>query len=165
MKRVEGKKMADQDSVAPSTSPGSPPIECGLAVVHPWLCDVMGHLTTRHYMAMFDDASYQFLSIIGYDARAASEQRWGWADVRHEINYISELAAGAVVRIEGWAKARGRSSITLEFQLMDRSDGRVCATLEAKIVCFDLEARRSRPLPPHIADTLAVMLNNGAKAT
>ena len=32
------------------------PIDCGLAVVHPWLCDAMGHLTTRHYLGMFDDA-------------------------------------------------------------------------------------------------------------
>ena len=28
------------------------------AVVHPWLCDMMGHLTTRHYVGMFDDAAY-----------------------------------------------------------------------------------------------------------
>ena len=30
-------------------------------VAHPWLADVMGHMTTRHYVAMFDDASYHFL--------------------------------------------------------------------------------------------------------
>jgi acyl-CoA thioester hydrolase len=146
------------------TTPGSAPIECGLAVVHPWLCDVMGHLTTRHYMAMFDDATYQFLAVIGYDPKAASEERWGWADVRHEINYLSELAAGAVVRVEGRAKARGRSSITVEFRLIDRSDGRVCATLEAKIVCFDLEARRARPLPPTITDALSVLFGLSTKA-
>jgi acyl-CoA thioester hydrolase len=135
------------------------PVECGLAVVHPWLCDIMGHLTTRNYMAMFDDANYQFLSIIGYDAGAALKERWGWADVRHDINYISELPAGAIVRLDGRAKACGRSSITVEFRLMDRSDGRVCATLEAKIVCFDLEARRSRPIPPAIVEALFVLFD------
>jgi acyl-CoA thioester hydrolase len=138
--------MSSKDTEARSRTPSSAPIECGLAVVHPWLCDVMGHLSTRNYMAMFDDATYQFLSIIGYDARMASEQHWGWADVRHEINYISEIAAGAVLRVEGRAKAY------------------VCATLEAKIVCFDLEARRARPPPPYIADAFSALLDAGSQA-
>ena len=30
-------------------------------IVHPWLCDVMGHMNVRHYMGMFDDASLQLL--------------------------------------------------------------------------------------------------------
>ena len=33
------------------------------SVAHPWMCDVLGHLTTRHYVAMFDDAAYH-LSLI-----------------------------------------------------------------------------------------------------
>jgi len=38
-------------------------------VAHPWLCDSMGHLTSRHYVAMFDDASYHFFRLVfGYDA-------------------------------------------------------------------------------------------------
>ena len=32
------------------------------SIVHPWLCDVMGHMNVRHYMSMFDDASYQLLA-------------------------------------------------------------------------------------------------------
>lgn len=36
-------------------------------VVHPWLCDAMGHLTTRHYLAMFDDAIYHlYQQVFGY---------------------------------------------------------------------------------------------------
>jgi len=31
-------------------------------IVHPWLCDVMGHMNVRHYIGMFDDASYQLLA-------------------------------------------------------------------------------------------------------
>jgi acyl-CoA thioester hydrolase len=30
-------------------------------VMHPWMCDAMGHLTTRFYLALFDDASYHLL--------------------------------------------------------------------------------------------------------
>ena len=31
------------------------------SVAHPWMCDVLGHMTTRHYVAMFDDAAYHML--------------------------------------------------------------------------------------------------------
>ena len=31
-------------------------------VVHPWFCDVMGHMNVRHYVGMFDDACFQLLA-------------------------------------------------------------------------------------------------------
>lgn len=122
-------------------------VACGLGVVHPWLCDAMGHLTTRHYLGFFDDASYQLMAELGYDSEAGQVAQQGWADVRHEIDYRAELAVGALVRIDGRVVALGRSSITTELRLFARSDDRLCAALTARTVCFDLAARRSRPLP------------------
>ncbi len=124
-----------------------PPVDCGFTVVHPWLCDAMGHLTTRHYLGMFDDASYHLFATLGYDPGAGAAVNQGWADVRQEIEYHSELAAGALVRIDGRVTAIGRSSITTEYRMFARADDRLCATLVGRTVCFDLEARRSRPLP------------------
>ena len=34
-------------------------------VAHPWLCDALGHLNTRNYHAMYDDALFVLLAIIG----------------------------------------------------------------------------------------------------
>ncbi len=124
-----------------------PAIEVGLCVVHPWLCDAMGHLTTRHYMGFFDDASYQLFAALGFDPRQGAVDGIGWADVRHEIEYRGEVAAGAVLRIEGRITRLGNSSLSHEYALLDRATGDVCATLVAQTVCFDLHQRRSRPLP------------------
>lgn len=124
-----------------------PSIDCGFTVVHPWLCDAMGHLTTRHYLGMFDDASYHLFASLGYDPTAGAADHQGWADVRQEIEYHSELAAGALVRIDGRVTAIGRSSITTQYRMHARADDRLCATLVGRTVCFDLAARRSRPLP------------------
>lgn len=134
-------------------------IEVGLGVVHPWLCDAMGHLTTRHYMAMFDDASYHLLARLGYDPGIASVQGWGWADVHHEIDYFSELSAGALVRIEAHISAISRSSIMAEYRLNDRADGRICAALKARTVCFDLGKRKSRELPSFIREHAALLFD------
>jgi acyl-CoA thioester hydrolase len=124
-----------------------PDLECGLAVIHPWLCDAMGHLTTRNYLAIFDDAAYQLFAMLGHDAKAATAASLGWADVRHEIEYLGELQTGAVVRVTGRVVAVGLKSVTCDYQLLDRSGDRLCATLKAKTACFDLQARRARPLP------------------
>ncbi|MES1972052.1 MAG: acyl-CoA thioesterase [Pseudomonadota bacterium] len=132
-------------------------ILCGFGVVHPWLCDAMGHLTTRHYLGFFDDASYQLFAALGHDAEAGKIAQQGWADVRHEIDYRAELAAGALVRIDGRVVALGRSSITTELRLLARSDDRLCATLLARTVCFDLAARRSRLLPEALVEQATVL--------
>jgi acyl-CoA thioester hydrolase len=126
-------------------------VECGLAVVHPWLCDAMGHLTTRHFLGMFDDAAYQLFMTFGYDPVVAAEEKWGWADVRHEIDYRAELVAGAVVRIDGRVSALGRSWVQTEYRLFDRATGVLSAQLSGRTVCLDLAARKSRPLPPSIS--------------
>lgn len=134
-------------------------VTCGLAVVHPWLCDAMGHLTTRHYLAMFDDAAYHLFAEIGHDTAAASRDKQGWADVSHHLQYLAELHAGAAVRIEGRVTAIGRSSIQTHYAMLDRDTGRICATLDATTVCFDLNARKSRPLPPSIGARAAALFN------
>lgn len=122
-------------------------VTCGLAVVHPWLCDRMGHLTTRHYMGMFDDASYQLFAMLDPEADTSESAEQGWADIRHEIAYFNELGVGALVRIEGQVTALGRTSIGTEYRMVRQSDHRLCATLAAKTVCFDLVARKAAPLP------------------
>ena len=48
-------------------------MECYRGVVHPWLCDAMGHMTTRHDMAMFDDGSYHLLAALGFEPRHLAE--------------------------------------------------------------------------------------------
>ena len=69
-----------------------------LGVVHPWMCDQMGHLNVRHYAAMFDDASFQFLGRI-CPSEVNREAGLGWADVRCEIDYKHETPVGTLLTI------------------------------------------------------------------
>jgi acyl-CoA thioester hydrolase len=139
-------------------------IQCGLAVVHPWLCDAMGHLSTRHYLGMFDDAAYQLFGSLGYDPKAAVSEGWGWADVRHEIDYRAELGAGAVVHILGRVTALGRTSVTVEYCLVDRHEDRLCAQLTARSVCFDLRERKAMPLPAALAAEATALFGLAARS-
>lgn len=116
-------------------------------VAHPWQCDVMGHLTTRFYLEMFDDASYHFLyTVFGWTISAHESQKYGWADVRHVIEYKAEVSAGDVLEIRATLQKIGTKSFTVLFEMVDLVKSEISATLESVCVFFDLEARRSIPL-------------------
>ena len=126
-------------------------IECYRGVVHPWLCDAMGHMTTRHYVAMFDDASYHLLAAIGFDPALLAEGV-GFADVRMTISYRAELAAGALVVVRGDVTALGQRSMTALYRMENLHTGAVAAEMESVTVQFDLAARRAIPLRPEIRE-------------
>jgi len=115
-----------------------PGIETYVGVVHPWMCDTMGHLNVRHYVAMFDDASFQLLGRVA-DPRAMPTL--GWADVRMEIDYLHETAVGTLVTVRTMVVKVGRSSLTYLHEMRDTLDGVLHARMRTVTVRFDLQAR------------------------
>lgn len=111
-----------------------------VGVAHPWMCDAMGHMNVRYYMAMFDDASFQLL---GKLTGVEKDKSIGWADVRHEIEYRHETSAGTLLTIRSKVVRVGRSSITYRHSLCDSLDGELHAEATVTSVRFDLVARRS----------------------
>ncbi len=113
-------------------------------VAHPWECDVMGHLTTRFYMAMFDDASYHFLyQAFGLSPGAGDGEGLGWADVRMVIEYQAEVAAGDLLEIRGGLKKIGGKSATVFYEMFNLTRNERAATLEVVTVLFDTVARQA----------------------
>ena len=86
-------------------------IETGRAVVHPWLCDSMGHLNTRHYAAMFDDASFHLLGALAGPAEGETLGR-GWADVRHVHEFRREARAATLLVTRSAVTRIGTKSLT-----------------------------------------------------
>ena len=114
------------------------------AVAHPWECDVIGHLTTRFYVAMFDDASYHFLfAVFGWSGSTDETGEIGWVDVRHVIEYQAEVSAGDVLEIRASLVKIGTKSITARYQMINLGKDEVAATLECIYVLFDMQARAS----------------------
>jgi len=106
----------------------------------------MGHLNVRHYVAMFDDANTHFLASLGWHPDDIRANRRGWADVRAEIDYEAEVAAGALVEIVCGVSRVGNKSLTLVAEMLARPGGQVQARMRATLVRFDLEARQAIPL-------------------
>jgi acyl-CoA thioester hydrolase len=124
-------------------------IECYRGVVHPWLCDAMGHMTTRHYVGMFDDAGYHLLAALGFTA-AHIETGVGFADVRHVITYQAELRVGELLLIRCGVLRVGQKSLTALYRMEALESGATAAEMEVVMVQFDLKKRQSMPVVPEI---------------
>ncbi len=117
-------------------------------VAHPWQCDVMGHMTTRHYTAMFDDASYHFLHhLFGWIGATDDNGELGWVDVRHTINYDAEVKAGDLLEVRAELVKVGGKSMTVSYEMFNLGSEEVAATLESVVVLFDLTARLAVTIP------------------
>jgi acyl-CoA thioester hydrolase len=129
-------------------------IETFRGVVYPWHCDHQGHMTTMHYVGMFDAAFWHLLSAQGFTRAYLAERKTGFADVRDTIEYRAELPVGSPLAIESGLIKVGTTSVVSFNRMRETETGEIAATSEKVTVYFDLEARRKTPLP---ADLRAVM--------
>jgi acyl-CoA thioester hydrolase len=120
-------------------------------VAHPWTCDVLGHMTTRFYVAMFDDASYHFLhQVFGWKGNQDDAGKLGWVDVRHVVDYQAEVAAGNLLEVRAGLKKIGTKSITVVYEMLNLSTGDIAASQISTSVLFDLQDRVGVVIPDEI---------------
>jgi acyl-CoA thioester hydrolase len=130
------------------------------AVVHPWTCDIMGHLNTRYYAALFDDANYIVLREL--ESRAGEESvLLGWADAKNEIEYLNEIKAGSIVHLDSGIRRIGTKSLTVVTEMHTKERVHVCARMCAIIARFNLAERRAIPLSQDIKVAAASWLEDG----
>jgi acyl-CoA thioester hydrolase len=115
-------------------------LETYRGVAHPWLCDSMGHMNTRHYAAMFDDASFHLLGVLG-GLTALANDGFGWADVRHLHEFKHEVESGALIVIRSTLTRIGTKSITYRHEMRGVEADLLHATSEIVSVQFDLRKR------------------------
>ena len=128
-------------------------------VAHPNMCDIMGHMTTRYYVAMFDDASYHFLfKAFGWAGDHAQTEGVGWADVKHVIDYADEVGAGDLLEISAQLEKIGGKSITVSYSMFNISRNNLAATLQSTSVYFDLTARKAIPITNAMRDQASTYL-------
>ncbi len=124
-------------------------------VVHPWHHDQFGHMNVRWYGHLFDDAVFHLYAEAGIGA-AAMEAEHGIHTVsaNASTNFIKELKAGDLVRIEGGVSRIGTKSVTITLRMRHVDTGAVHATYDLVEVGFDPKTRQAAALPQAIRDRL-----------
>jgi len=108
------------------------------------MCDILGHMTTRHYVAMFDDSAYHmFYTVFGWTGSSDAENKIAWADVQHVIDYKAEVSVGDILEIDAKLTKIGNKSITILYEMKNLGKNEVAATLKCICVLFDLHTRKS----------------------
>ena len=131
------------------------------SVAHPWMCDVLGHMTTRHYIAMFDDAAYHMLyEVFGWTGSSDDDNKIAWADVNHTIDYKAEASAGDILEIEAKLIKIGNKSITMYYEMKNLGKNEVAASLQVISVLFDLELRESVVISEELKQLASKHLDN-----
>ncbi len=123
-----------------------------------WL-DLNGHVNVRHYLELFDAASWPMLAEFGLDARTFTERRQGLFDLEHHLWYLSELHVGDAVTVHHRFVSRSIKRYHGVMFAVDRTRGRLASVFEYVSSGADLEARRTAPLPPEFAAVLDRMID------
>jgi acyl-CoA thioester hydrolase len=115
------------------------------AVIHSWHCDAMGHLNTRFYVGIFDDANYVLITNLAARAREVAGNLW-WVDVRNEVDFLAETRAGTVVHVFAAIRRIGTKSVTIAAEMRPADSDAPCARMVAVMARFDLSGRHAVPL-------------------
>jgi acyl-CoA thioester hydrolase len=116
--------------------------------------DLNGHVNVRHYLELYDAASWPMLEQFGLDERIFLERRQGLFDLEHHLWYRAELHVGDLVSVHSRFVARSVKRFHGVMFIVNRTRSQLASAFEYVSTGADLEARRTAPLPERFAAEL-----------
>ena len=115
-------------------------------VVHPWMCDAMGHMNNAVYATMIEQARLAFLTPNGAPVESMILARL-------EIDFRSPVELGETIEIAVTPARVGTKSFDLDYVL--RAADRVVAEAKTVLVAYDYATGSSVELPDEWKERLA----------
>jgi acyl-CoA thioester hydrolase len=119
-------------------------------VVHPWHCDIMGHMNVVWYVSKFDEASWQLASMLGLTNSYFIKKHMGIAALQQNITYKSEIVAGSAVTIRSGVFDIKEKVVRFIHEMRNDTTGEVAAVMLLTAVHFNTRKRKSCPFPKEI---------------
>ena len=115
--------------------------------VYPWHCDHVGHMNVMWYSGKFDEATWNFFTLLGITPAFLRTSARGMAAVEQRIAYQRELLAGDVVAVRsGTIEIRDRV-IRFVHQMHNAATGDVAAVVLNTAVHLDAGTRKATAFP------------------
>lgn len=121
-----------------------------VGVVYPDQADHMGHMNVRHYVSIFDQATWVFFARMGITGRYMRESGAGMAAVSEHLEYKQEVFPGDTIAVYTELMQVSNSSCHFKHTMTRDIDREVVATAELTGVHMDRSAHKSRPFPPEV---------------
>ena len=120
------------------------------SIVLPKHCDHYGHMNVRFYAEHFDDGGFQMWQAAEVKQSELTRDGMGIVVANISIDFIHEITAGQLMEIRGaWIRVGGKS-LTHEQRMFEADSGTLCAIQTTVEVAFDMNRRKSAPLPEDI---------------
>lgn len=125
--------------------------------------DAMGHMNVRWYMALYDQATWDFFETIGMTPDYFETQNAGAFALRQFIQYFSEIRAGQTAGVR--TRVLGRTDKRFHFMhfMINETTGQVASSFESMGTHADLKQRRSAPFPAFIAEKIDTLIGRDSR--
>jgi acyl-CoA thioester hydrolase len=127
-------------------------------VVRTEQCDLMGHMNVMWYVGKFDEASWQLFAGMGLNRSRMLKENRGIVGLEQHIEYKRELRAGDVVTVRSALIEVKDKVVRLTHEMTNDETGEVAAIMQLVCVYFDMEFRKSLPLPQDIRERAIRMI-------
>jgi acyl-CoA thioester hydrolase len=119
-------------------------------VVHPWHCDIMGHMNVVWYVSKFDEASWQFASMLGLNNTYFIKKHMGIAALQQNITYKSETVAGNAITVRSGILEIKEKVVRIIHEMRNDTTGEIAAVMVLTAVHFNTRKRKSCPFPKDV---------------
>ncbi len=114
--------------------------------------DALGHVNNAVFLTFLESARIAYwLELSGRSGLAGMDMILA----RVEIDYRSQAGYRDKLEVGVRVAAVGRSSVTMEFRIVERETQRLVAESRNVMVYYDYAANRSLPIPDQLRDKLA----------
>jgi acyl-CoA thioester hydrolase len=127
--------------------------------VYPSQCDHMGHMNVAHYVAKFDEATWQLFAMLGLTRSRLQAEKRGMAGVEQHIEYKRELFAGDVVTVTSAIREVRDKVLRFEHEMRNDATGEIAAKTILVAVHLDTMKRRAQPFPDDVREKARAMLD------
>jgi len=126
--------------------------------VQPSELDIFGQVALPHYILRFSAANGHTTAALGMTPGYMRDRRRGFSTFEFQLALAGTLRPGDPVRVRSAPLHVGRSSMRLLHVMTNERSGERVASLEQLGVHFDMDARRSTPLPDALRDKAKALL-------
>ncbi|MDX1485822.1 MAG: thioesterase family protein [Alphaproteobacteria bacterium] len=138
-------------------------METNRAVVFPAQCDHLGHMNVRYYAHIFDDASFHCWANIGINFEDMHAQGAVTVVAHTATDFIREVVAGSLVRVESAFVKLGTKSATYHQRLINAETGVLHARQRQVEAFINFESRKSVAIPDAFRDKITAALVEDAE--
>ncbi len=138
-------------------------METHRTVVFPAQCDHLGHMNVRYYAHAFDDSSFHAWARIGITFEAMHAEGAVTVVAHTETDFIREVTAGSLIKVESAFVKLGTKSATYRQRLIDAENGELYANQQVVEVFFNLKTRKSVAMPAAFREKIeaALVIDDG----